>query len=78
MREKRLQSVLTFHSTTDAMAMEHYCSENGVAGRLIPVPRLISASCGMAWIAPAERKEEVILACENAKIKYEKYTEMFL
>ncbi len=31
----------------------------GVPGRLIPVPRLISASCGMAFSAPPEARAQV-------------------
>ena len=52
MRAKSPRVILTFSTTTDAMAMERYCGANGVAGRLIPVPSAISAGCGMCWIAP--------------------------
>ena len=56
MREKELRLVVTFHTTADAMAMEKACREHEVPGRLIPVPRSISAGCGLAWCAPiAER-----------------------
>lgn len=48
--------VVTFPTTTAAIAMETLCAERGVAGRLIPVPREITAGCGMAFCAPpAER-----------------------
>ena len=43
MRKKELKLVVTFHTTTDAMAMEKACKEAGAPGRLIPVPREISA-----------------------------------
>lgn len=39
MRKKELKLVVTFHTTTDAMAMEKACKEAGAPGRLIPVPR---------------------------------------
>ena len=29
-----------------------YCLSRGAAGRLIPLPREISAGCGLAWSAP--------------------------
>ena len=50
--------------TADAMAMERICKEKGISGRLIPVPRILSAGCGLAWAAPPEDKEliEKILA----------------
>lgn len=49
MRKKELKLVVTFHTTADAMAMERVCKEQKVEGRLIPVPRAISAGCGLAW-----------------------------
>ena len=56
MREKKLRLIITFHTTTDAMAFENYCQAEGLPGRLIPVPTQITAGCGMAWMAdPADR-----------------------
>lgn len=51
MRKKELRLVVTFHTTADAMAMEKACKEHEVNGRLIPVPRAISAGCGLAWLS---------------------------
>jgi hypothetical protein len=31
------------------MAMEQFCAAQSVGGRLIPVPRELSAGCGLAW-----------------------------
>ena len=42
-REKTLKAVYTFHTTTEAMKMEQCAREHGIPGRLIPVPRQISA-----------------------------------
>ncbi|WP_461809687.1 DUF3343 domain-containing protein [Faecalimonas sp.] len=49
MRKKELKLVVTFHTTADAMAMEKVCKKYQVSGRLIPVPRSISAGCGLSW-----------------------------
>ena len=49
MKEKVLTTVVTFETTTQAIAMERECKKNKFTGRLIPVPREISASCGLAW-----------------------------
>lgn len=49
-RERRL--IVAFHTTHDAMAFEDYCLSRGIPGRLIPLPREISAGCGLAWSAP--------------------------
>ena len=57
MRERRERCVVTFHTTTGAMEMERSCEEAGLPGRLIPVPRAITAGCGMCWAAPPEARE---------------------
>ena len=49
MREKKPYQVLTFHTTDAAMEMEAFCKQNGIAGRLVPIPRSLSAGCGIAW-----------------------------
>lgn len=59
MRKKELKLVVTFHTTADAMAMEKACKEQSVAGRLIPVPRLISAGCGLSWCTDLEERERI-------------------
>lgn len=48
MRKKELKLVITFHTTADAMAMEKECKKVGAQGRMIPVPRSISAGCGLS------------------------------
>lgn len=59
MREKTIKLIVTFHTTTGAMAMETLCKERGVPGRLIPVPRAITAGCGLSWCAPRESRGEI-------------------
>ena len=49
--------ITTFHTTTAAIMMEKACREENLPGSLIPVPRSITASCGMAWRAPPETRE---------------------
>ena len=56
-REKSLRLVVTFPTTTAAMAMEQLCGREAAPGRIIPVPRSISASCGLAWCAPPACRE---------------------
>ena len=56
-KEKKL--VITFRTTTQAMAMEQACKSEGADGRLIPVPRSISAGCGLAWCAKPESEENL-------------------
>lgn len=54
MREKTEKFVITFHTTTEAIAFEKNCKSQGIPGRLIPVPRQISSGCGLAWAMEAE------------------------
>ena len=68
MREKELRTVIAFHTTTDAMAVESYCLSNGVPGRLIPLPTVISAGCGLCWSAPAEAGSQAISAARAAGV----------
>ena len=59
MREKTPHCVITFPTTTAAMAMEGFCKGAGLPGRLIPVPRSITAGCGVCWSAPMEARERL-------------------
>lgn len=59
MRIKEERAVITFHTTTEAMAAENEFRRQGLTGRLIPVPRQISAGCGLAWSAPAADAAEL-------------------
>lgn len=59
MREKQERFVVTFATTTGAMAMERACRAAGLPGRLIPVPRSITAGCGMCWSAPPDARQEL-------------------
>ena len=61
MIRKTEKLVITFYTTTAAMAMEKVCKESGPDGRLIPVPGSISADCGLAWGAKNE-SEDALLA----------------
>lgn len=75
MRKKELKLVVTFHTTADAMAMEKACKENGTPGRIIPVPRAISAGCGLSWCAALEDREEIAAMMKKAGIEEEEMHE---
>ena len=67
MRQKKPTLVITFATTTQAMAMEKFCHDRGLPGRLIPVPREITAGCGLSWKAdPADRVALEAALTENA------------
>ncbi len=52
MRKRELKTVITFYTTSDAFETEAKLKAAGISGRLIPVPREISAGCGLAWSMP--------------------------
>ena len=54
MRAKRPYIVLSFRTTVEAMAWEKHCEAELIPGRLIPLPRELSAGCGLAWRMPPE------------------------
>ena len=45
-RKKKPTFIIAFDATTQAMATDKFCTKNGLPGRLIPVPREITAGCG--------------------------------
>ncbi len=68
MRIKKDYMVLGFHNTSEAMAFEKHAMERGISGRLIPIPREITAGCGLAWRVPLEEydaQKEKILELQN-------------
>lgn len=69
MRKKELKLVVTFHTTADAMAMEKACKKQNAPGRLIPVPRAISAGCGLAWCAGLENRKLLIQLMNHMDIE---------
>ena len=71
MLKKKPTLIITFATTTQAMAREKFCAQQGLPGRLIPVPREITAGCGLSWKAAPEDKEKLITALTEAGMKWE-------
>ena len=71
MRERKTWLVVTFHTTAAAIGMEKLCAARGLAGRLIPVPRALTADCGMAWRAEIDRRAalEALAAGEGLEVE---------
>lgn len=77
MRKKEKKQVITFPSTTSAMAFESAAQAARQPGRLVPVPHSIKAGCGMCWICPLSEGEMVLSFAREAALLYEGvYTEM--
>ncbi len=69
-RQKKPALILSFARTTDAMAVEKFCMANELPGRLIPVPREITAGCGLAWKAAPEDEEALTSALTKAGLAW--------
>lgn len=75
MRQKVQKLIVTFHTTADAMACEAACKNSGVPGRLIPVPRSVSAGCGIAWCTDPEERERLSLFFDKERITFQEMRE---
>ena len=68
-RNKIPKLIITFPTTTAAMAMDATCPPT--LGRLIPIPGEVRAGCGLAWCANPESKADLLHIIEENKITYE-------
>ncbi len=71
MRVKAPALVISFANVTEALAVENACKAAGLPGRIIPVPREITAGCGLAWKAAPEDREVLLSALDEANLRYE-------
>lgn len=76
MRPKKLQCIITFQTTTEAMRFEEIAKAEGLKGRLIPLPTVIAAGCGLAW--KEDPKDKVLLerVLEERNLLYDKIYEL--
>lgn len=70
MREKTPKAIVTFDSTSDAMAMEAAARAYGLPGRLVPVPSEIDAGCGLSWCAEAAQRDELMAGIAEHGVSY--------
>lgn len=78
MRQRQLRMVVSFPSTADAIGAEKILKENNIEGRLIPIPREMSAGCGLAWSAPAGTREELEKLLNEKDIRTEEWREFLI
>lgn len=78
MREKKKYMVISFHSTTEAMSFEKQCMEKDIPGRLIPIPREITAGCGLAWRILSEEYPLCRQQIQDFHIQYQGIVELLL
>lgn len=68
---RRPQLVISFATTTAAMAAEALFKEEGLPGRIIPLPREVSAGCGLSWKANPDDEAVLTAALADADIAFE-------
>ncbi len=76
MRKKEPTLIITFHTTADAISLEKACKEAGRPGRMIPVPRELSAGCGLAWCTSPEHAEEFKDFLRKKGLEWEDFAEI--
>ena len=78
-RKNEMQAtVVTFYTNADAMFASKVLGSLDNPGRLIPLPRAISAGCGYAWRDDPSKKELVTTTLNNAKVKFENIVDIEL
>jgi len=71
----KVYCIFTFYSIHFALKLESACKKQNIPGKLIPVPRSISASCGTAFRAEVEDREKIELLAGNEGIEIETVVE---
>lgn len=66
--------IVTFHTTSEAMAAEFACKREQIPGKLIPVPRTLSAGCGIAWMSEPHEQSRMEQLLECRQIEWDQIT----
>ena len=69
-REKVPTLIISFKTTTNAIAAEKFFLENELPGRIIPLPREVSSGCGLSWKAKPEEEELLVSALKDNGLAY--------
>lgn len=65
---KKKSLVITFDTNFDTMNLNDHFNKAAIKGRLIPVPRALSASCGMAWEGNPDDEQIIRRQIEKDKL----------
>lgn len=78
MRNKKLTLVITFKTTEMAIKMEKGMQAIGAPGRIIPVPKAITASCGLAYITEPEHEAWMMEKMKELQIEADEIVTMMV
>ena len=62
---KKKSLIVTYFTSSEAIATEKVCNANGIGGRIITTPRHITADCGMSFSIGIEQKEKLLELLEK-------------
>ncbi len=68
MKDNKL--LITFKSTHSALKFEKIIKDNNLYTRMVPVPRQISTSCGIAGRIKEEEIKEIINICQEYELDF--------
>lgn len=66
---KKAYLYVTFNNTMDSITAEKLFKANEVPGRLVLIPRELSAGCGMAWRSEIESQSLIEDLAKNNDLK---------
>jgi len=75
---RKLRVFIIFSTTTEALTLEKRFREENLPGRLVPVPRKISESCGMAWTIEVTQREMIEEFLSENSLSYKEIHELSL
>ena len=76
MLKKELKLIITFYTSSAAMATEKYCKENAIEGKLISAPRNLSSDCGISYATDVGNREKIEKLLKEKKIEFEKMVDI--
>ena len=71
-----MECLATFDTTHMALFFEKACRASGLDVKIIPVPRQISASCGLACSYPCGERDRVEAVVAEKAIEVAEYHEL--
>jgi hypothetical protein len=71
-----MKILITFHTTHNVLTLEKYARKENLEGRIVPVPRKFSASCGLSWMGPGETELKLKEILEKQSIDFDKIYEI--
>ena len=71
-----MECLATFDTTHMALFFEKACRAEGLSVKIVPVPRQISASCGLAFSYPCGELEHIKNIVGDKEIEVAEYHEL--